>query len=294
MARPKAPYGIDVHTLALAKLFASADVTVDFDLTFLVQFVLFTTFVLVMKPMLFDPLMRVFEERELRTEGAKKEARVMDAQAGELVTRYEAELEKVRHSAGLEREKLRAETAKLEGAERLKAFAWLAGYAAHMITDVTVDRDLETLGEALAGQLFSDDAPMKTFFTQRLLIVPDDWFGYLSRRGLEVRARVKMDPQTGTAASSGPWKEEYLPTESLLFGLMVGRRTVQLKEGPGKGDPSRSNQRQDQQQPDEKPEPVEPHKPSDYLTELLQDARVLRLGGKSSVGGGRVRFTLFT
>ncbi|HYH43601.1 MAG TPA: zinc dependent phospholipase C family protein, partial [Burkholderiales bacterium] len=30
------------------------------------------------------------------------------------------------------------ETAKLEGADRLKAFAWLAGYAAHMITDVTV------------------------------------------------------------------------------------------------------------------------------------------------------------
>jgi hypothetical protein len=30
------------------------------------------------------------------------------------------------------------ETQKLTGADRLKAFAWLAGYAAHMITDVTI------------------------------------------------------------------------------------------------------------------------------------------------------------
>ena len=31
-----------------------------------------------------------------------------------------------------------AETKKLAGADRLKAFAWLAGFAAHMITDVTI------------------------------------------------------------------------------------------------------------------------------------------------------------
>src|SRR5947209_8521378 len=67
-----------------------------------------------LKPLLFDPLLRVFEERERRTEGAKAEARDMDAEAGELLLRYESALNKVRQEAGLERERLRGETAKLE------------------------------------------------------------------------------------------------------------------------------------------------------------------------------------
>jgi F-type H+-transporting ATPase subunit b len=100
--------------LAHAKLFASADVLVDFDLTFLAQFLLFSTFVIVMKPLLFEPLLRVFDEREKRTEGAKAEARAMDARAAELLGKYEGELEKVRRAAGVERERLRAEAAVLE------------------------------------------------------------------------------------------------------------------------------------------------------------------------------------
>ncbi len=102
-----------MNHLASAKLFAAA-INVDFDPTFIAQFILFTTFVVVLRPLLFDPLLRVFEEREKRTEGAKDDARAMDAKAGELLTRYEAELEKVRREANLEREKLRREAKELE------------------------------------------------------------------------------------------------------------------------------------------------------------------------------------
>ena len=98
---------------ALPHLLASA-ISVDFDLTFLAQFVLFAAFITVLKPLLFDPLLRVFEEREKRTDGAKKQARKMDAEAGELGKRYDAALEKVRQEAGRDREKLRGETAALE------------------------------------------------------------------------------------------------------------------------------------------------------------------------------------
>jgi len=94
-------------------LFASP-ITLDADLSFLAQFALFTLFITLLKPLLFDPLLRVFEERERRTEGAKKEARAMDAEAGELLTKYEAELERVRKEAGVERERLRAEASRLE------------------------------------------------------------------------------------------------------------------------------------------------------------------------------------
>ncbi|WP_437676406.1 ATP synthase F0 subunit B [Sorangium sp. So ce131] len=99
---------------AIHPLFASGAIAVDFDLTFIAQIALFSTFIVVLKPLLLDPLLRVFEERERRTDGAKREAREMDERAGELLTRYEAEIEKVRREAGVERERLRAETAKIE------------------------------------------------------------------------------------------------------------------------------------------------------------------------------------
>ena len=103
-----------MNPLPQANLLAVADVSIDFDLTFLAQFVLFAAFILLLRPLLFDPLLRVFEERERRTEGARDVARRMDERAGELLTRYEAELDRVRQDAIRERERLRAETARLE------------------------------------------------------------------------------------------------------------------------------------------------------------------------------------
>jgi F-type H+-transporting ATPase subunit b len=93
---------------------AGGGVNLDFDFTFVVQMVAFTTLVIILKPLLFDPLLKLFEERERRTEGAKLLARRMDERAGELLRRYETELETVRRAAAEEREKLRAEGQRLE------------------------------------------------------------------------------------------------------------------------------------------------------------------------------------
>lgn len=88
--------------------------TFDFDLTFLLQMVVFATLIVVLKPLLFEPVLRVFEEREQRTEGARDDARTMQEQAGELLSRYEKELAKVHEVARQERDRVRAETAKVE------------------------------------------------------------------------------------------------------------------------------------------------------------------------------------
>jgi len=98
----------------LAGTSSEGGVILDFDMTFLVQMVIFAAFVIVMKPLLFDPLMKLFEERERRTEGAKLLARRMDERAGQLLRRYETELDTVRRSAAEERDKLRAEAQHLE------------------------------------------------------------------------------------------------------------------------------------------------------------------------------------
>jgi F-type H+-transporting ATPase subunit b len=102
------------HLDMIPLLASGADVNVDFDLSFVAQIALFGLFILILKPILFDPLLKLFEEREKLTDGARADARVMDERAGELVAKFESELEKVRQEAARDRERLRAETAKLE------------------------------------------------------------------------------------------------------------------------------------------------------------------------------------
>ncbi len=91
-----------------------AAVEVDLDKSFLLQIVVFCVVIIVLKPLLFDPMMRVFALREERTDGARAEARAMQERAADILLNYEKELAKVRVVAAEERERVRAETAKLE------------------------------------------------------------------------------------------------------------------------------------------------------------------------------------
>jgi F-type H+-transporting ATPase subunit b len=89
-------------------------VPLDFDRTVLLQIVVFTILIVVLKPLLFDPVLKVFSLREERTEGAKATARELQEKAGELLQRYEKELQRVQQVAADERDVLRSETSKLE------------------------------------------------------------------------------------------------------------------------------------------------------------------------------------
>lgn len=99
---------------ALGIMSRAGGVNFDFDRTFLIQMVLFMGLIMVLKPLLFDPVLKIFEQREIRTDGARAEARRMQEEAGELLRRYEQELERINQVAAEERERLRAETARLE------------------------------------------------------------------------------------------------------------------------------------------------------------------------------------
>lgn len=97
-----------------AALSAGGGSLIDLDLTFTLQMVIFMVLIVALKPLLFDPVLKIFEERERRTEGARDEARAMQEQAGELLRKYEFELQRINKTAAEEREKIRAATAKLE------------------------------------------------------------------------------------------------------------------------------------------------------------------------------------
>jgi F-type H+-transporting ATPase subunit b len=93
----------------------SGGVPLDIDRSVLVQILIFAVLIVVLKPLLFDPVLKVFALREERTEGARTTARELQEKAGELLQRYEKQLEHVQQVAADERELLRSETTKLEG-----------------------------------------------------------------------------------------------------------------------------------------------------------------------------------
>lgn len=141
-------------------ILSGADVNVDFDLSFVAQIALFGLFIVILKPILFDPLLKLFEERERLTDGARAQARSMDERAGELLTKFEGELEKVRAEAARDREQLRAETSRLEAQmmEQAKADAAkiLAEGREKIATEVgALRRELEASRPALAEQIAS-------------------------------------------------------------------------------------------------------------------------------------------
>lgn len=107
-----------VQTGALEELIGSASggVVVDLDVTFVGQIVLFILLFLVLKPMLFDPMLKLFEERERRTGGAKDDARQLYADADEKMAQYEAQVTVVKQKAGDERDRIRQEGQKREQA----------------------------------------------------------------------------------------------------------------------------------------------------------------------------------
>ena len=98
------------HLLAMS----GSPIDLDFNNVVVFQAVIFVFLIVVLKPLLFDPMLKVFGLREERTEGARETARELEEQAGELLTRYEAELTRVNQAAAEERDRLRAEATKLE------------------------------------------------------------------------------------------------------------------------------------------------------------------------------------
>lgn len=155
-------FGALPHLLPSARLLAmsSSPIDLDFNNVVVLQFVIFIFLILVLKPLLFDPMLKVFALREERTEGARQTARELEEQAGELLQRYEAELSRVNQAAAAERDRLRAEATKLEAEilnEARAAAAKIVDEGRKRIeTEVNAIRfDLGTQSERLAGDIAS-------------------------------------------------------------------------------------------------------------------------------------------
>lgn len=129
------------------------------------------------------------------------------------------------------------------------------------------------LGDWLAGKL-AHSSRTRELFKPRWVMIRDDLFGMLTQQCTEVRHRVKINDETGTAADSGPWTEEYVPAETLFAGVIVGRTTAVVDKDA------------------EKPRKVDAAESLKVMTELAKHAIRLRFGGMSTVGMGQAMFAI--
>ena len=90
--------------------------------------------------------------------------------------------------------------------------------------------------DAIVRLLFPDDACWADMLRARLCLVDDDMFTWLTESATEVRARIRINPDTGTVADGALWYEEALPAESVLVGLVQGSSTHRrIRDGASKG-----------------------------------------------------------
>ena len=89
-------------------------VNVDLDASLVVQIGLFILLMVILKPLLFDPMMKLFQERENKIEGTRREATKEDKRSAEALAKYEKVIAKAREEGGAERDQLRAQGQKKE------------------------------------------------------------------------------------------------------------------------------------------------------------------------------------
>jgi F-type H+-transporting ATPase subunit b len=137
-------------------------VDVDFDATIAVQVVFFLFLLVVLKPLLFDPMLKLFEEREKRIDGARKQARQIDEASAEALEKYEKAMAKARAEANAERDKLRGEGMRTEaeilGKVRAATTKMLEEGRGRMRTEVDATRtqlrqEVSVLARDLAGRV---------------------------------------------------------------------------------------------------------------------------------------------
>jgi CRISPR-associated protein Cmr4 len=108
-----------------------------------------------------------------------------------------------------------------------------------------------------------DDRTWRDRFRERFAVVPDSVFDFLTETGTEVSARVRIDDNLKTVQGSQLWNEEALPAETILAGVVCCDRIYSRES---------SNVTV-----------------GDLVREFATSTLSLQIGGKATIGRGRVR-----
>lgn len=121
---------------------------------------------------------------------------------------------------------------------------------------------VEAWAKALASLIFPDNPHWGRLLSERLVVVNDEVMSWAVESHTEVRARIRIDPESGTVAKGGLWYEEALPAETVL--------SCQVQASGNRH--------------------MDPANALDLLKKLVLSP--LSLGGNATVGQGRVQLRL--
>ncbi len=127
--------------------------------------------------------------------------------------------------------------------------------------------------DKLANWIFpsGDQESWRSRFIERFAVLPNTVFDFLTETGTEVATRVKIKDDTKTVVQGQLWNEESLPAETILYGLVICDRVFQPKAKKGEQQEHEMTVR------------------NRLLKEFATKPMTLQIGGKATVGRGRVR-----
>ena len=125
------------------------------------------------------------------------------------------------------------------------------------------DEALQKWAAHVARVVHPVDAEAQRDLRSRGALLPDTVMSFLADTATETRARIAVDPDTGTVRSGALWYEEHLPAETVLWGVFA------LSDSNNPGD----------------------RRAVDDLAQALPGTRaVLQLGGHAGAGHGLACF----
>jgi len=125
-----------------------------------------------------------------------------------------------------------------------------------------LDKSFEEWMEVISRQIFLDAVSQKMFL-ERVVMVSDDTFQYFVTMCCEVVTRIRMDDDRKIVKKGHLWTEEYLPVESILYGIVWCDKISSSSTYNEAG-----------------------------ILRDLEGESLLQVGGNASVGKGRVRFRI--
>lgn len=139
--------------------------------------------------------------------------------------------------------------------------------------DAKEDTEESTWADLLGNILFRNDPVWNGLFVERFAVISDDCFNFLTETGTEVSAHIKIDDKKKIVAKGMLWYEEALPTEAIMSGIAWCDRVF--------GKYKLENKKIEKKEIFDTFCPLSGSDPSSGLN--------LQIGGKATVGKGRVR-----
>ena len=147
-----------------------------------------------------------------------------------------------------------------------------------VVTSDNADRPLTKFVNWLRSNVFRSGDPRHDDIPKKICVVENDVFNDFVRMFTEVITRTKIEQSTGTVQSGALWNEEYLPTETVMYSLVM--TTPIMKKN-------------------DKPKELSDDNPASEAEKVLKkiissSPKFLFLGGNETVGKGLVSLRFLT